>query len=100
MMFKLQDIYCRMNPFRVSTSRFTASDAETGSHAMNTRELGQGSMERKLTPRAGQPVFEQAPVIKITQSRRIAITAFLVVANLVQVRHSTLPSSYMNAKGK
>lgn len=84
-MLKLQDIYHRMNPFRLSTSQFAASQPEGGSCVGTSPELSQGSIERNSTPRAGQPVFEQAPVIKITQSRRIAITAFLVLANLVQV---------------
>ena len=38
-----------------------------------------------LTPRAGQPIFERALPSRTTKSRRVVITALLVLANLVQV---------------
>jgi hypothetical protein len=38
-----------------------------------------------LTPRDGQPVFERALPSRTTKSRRVVITALLVLANLVQV---------------
>ncbi|KAJ6186782.1 hypothetical protein N7519_008083 [Penicillium mononematosum] len=38
-----------------------------------------------LTPRDGQPVFERALPSRTTKSRRVAITALLVLANLVQM---------------
>jgi hypothetical protein len=43
-----------------------------------------------LTPREGQPVFEQTLPSRTTQSRRVVITALLVLANLVQVRDIVL----------
>jgi hypothetical protein len=39
------------------------------------------------TPRAGQPVFERTLPSRTTQSRRVAITTLLVLANVVQVLH-------------
>ncbi|KAJ5462166.1 hypothetical protein N7530_010371 [Penicillium desertorum] len=38
-----------------------------------------------LTPRDGQPVFERALPSRTTKSRRVVITALLVLANLVQM---------------
>ncbi|KAJ6010239.1 hypothetical protein N7522_005255 [Penicillium canescens] len=37
------------------------------------------------TPRAGQPVFERSLPSRTTQSRRVAITTLLVLANVVQM---------------
>lgn len=41
--------------------------------------------EENLNPREGQVVFEQTLPSRTTESRRVAITALLVLANLVQV---------------
>jgi hypothetical protein len=38
-----------------------------------------------LTPTDGQPVFERALPSRTTKSRRVVITALLILANLVQV---------------
>ncbi|PYI04798.1 efflux pump antibiotic resistance protein [Aspergillus sclerotiicarbonarius CBS 121057] len=42
-------------------------------------------LRRNLTPTEGQAVFERAPSVQITQSRRLAITVLLLLANLVQM---------------
>ncbi|BCS05810.1 efflux pump antibiotic resistance protein [Aspergillus luchuensis IFO 4308] len=44
-----------------------------------------GPLQQSVAPTAGQPVFEQAPSVQITQSRRLAITVLLLLANLVQM---------------
>ncbi|CAI7641015.1 unnamed protein product [Penicillium viridicatum] len=43
------------------------------------------SVEDNLTPRDGQPVFERTLPSRTTKSRRVVITALLVLANLVQM---------------
>ncbi|KAJ6127717.1 hypothetical protein N7471_008934 [Penicillium samsonianum] len=45
----------------------------------------QVSVEDNSTPRDGQPVFERAVPSRTTKSRRVVITALLVLANLVQM---------------
>ncbi|KAJ5424954.1 hypothetical protein N7465_000024 [Penicillium sp. CMV-2018d] len=43
------------------------------------------SVEDNLSPRDGQPVFERTLPSRTTKSRRVVITALLVLANLVQM---------------
>jgi hypothetical protein len=43
------------------------------------------SVEYHLAPREGQPVFERSLPSRTTKSLRVAMTALLVLANLVQV---------------
>ncbi|KAJ5593761.1 hypothetical protein N7537_010665 [Penicillium hordei] len=45
----------------------------------------QDSVEGNSTPRDGQPVFEQTLPSRTTKSRRVVITALLVLANIVQM---------------
>ncbi|KAJ5193589.1 hypothetical protein N7449_009731 [Penicillium cf. viridicatum] len=45
----------------------------------------QVSVEDNLTPRDGQPVFERTLPSRTTKSRRVVITALLVLGNLVQM---------------
>jgi hypothetical protein len=55
----------------------------------------QNVADDNLTPREGQPVFEQTLPSRTTQSRRVAITGLLVLANLVQVcRGFAVPAGY------
>ena len=55
----------------------------------------QVSAEDNLTPRDGQPVFERELPSRTTRSRRVVITALLVLANLVQVQSG--PSTFLRA---
>lgn len=56
----------------------------------------QVSVEDNLTPRDGQLVFERALPSRTTKSRRVVITALLVLANLVQVYSE--PSTFFRAE--
>ncbi|PWY67885.1 MFS general substrate transporter [Aspergillus heteromorphus CBS 117.55] len=53
--------------------------------AENLQDPLNGCIERNLTPVAGRTVFQRAPSVQITQSRRLAITVLLLLANLVQM---------------
>ncbi|CAK44146.1 MFS general substrate transporter [Aspergillus niger ATCC 13496] len=53
--------------------------------ADDTQDPLNDSLQRNVTPTAGQAVFERAPSVQITQSRRLAITVLLLLANLVQM---------------
>lgn len=55
--------------------------------ADDTQDPLNDSLQRNVTPTAGQAVFERAPSVQITQSRRLAITVLLLLANLVQVTY-------------
>lgn len=48
-------------------------------------EAQDGPTRESRTPRAGQPVFEQLPSIRVTRWHRTVITTLLILANLVQV---------------
>ncbi|GKZ47048.1 hypothetical protein AbraIFM66951_010389 [Aspergillus brasiliensis] len=53
--------------------------------ADDTQDPLNGPLQRNVAPTEGQAVFERAPSVQITQSRRLAITVLLLLANLVQV---------------
>lgn len=65
--------------------------------ADDTQDPLNGPLQQSVAPTAGQPVFERAPSVQITQSRRLAITVLLLLYKVGQVSYPSIHRS-SNAK--
>lgn len=72
---------------------FQGRDVRVSAPPKLNQDTQDASTEHDLRPRPEQLVFEQAPVIRTTQTRKVSIIALLVLANVVQV-HILMASLY------
>jgi hypothetical protein len=95
----VQALHYEIQPDKRSSAPVLPSSANSSPQTLEQASNGQQvSVDADLPPHTGQVVFERVPSHGTTQTRRLAVTALLVLANLVQVIGSILQNSVDRAK--
>ncbi|KAF7587679.1 hypothetical protein BBP40_006864 [Aspergillus hancockii] len=79
----LQTLHYEVQPGNRSSTPIIPSSANDPQ--LETSDSQQVSVNADSPPRTGQPVFERVPSHGTTQTRRLAVTTLLILANLVQM---------------